>query len=142
MFFNEGDITNMFKTCCILHNMLLDWDGLAGTGQQDEDWIADDKLDLTTMLEEVRKRREDLKKARNPNYRGAPAHPVDSVRISCTITCILPVNGTKSVFIYSITGWLQTMLGTHYHVLLMMTLAGLEALPMMSQCRWRRDMKP
>lgn len=100
MFFNEGDITNMFKTCCILHNMLLDWDGLAGTGQQDEDWIADDKLDLTTMLEEVRKRREDLKKARNPNYRGAPAHPVDSVRISCTITCTLPVNGTNEIGVY------------------------------------------
>ena len=82
MLYHERDITNMFKTCCIMHNVLLDWGGLSGTGQEDEDWIAQDKLDLTALLEEVHKRREEVKRARNPNYRGAPTNTLDSVSLS------------------------------------------------------------
>ena len=29
LFHDEGHISNMFKTCCVLHNILHAWDGLA-----------------------------------------------------------------------------------------------------------------
>ena len=76
---SEKQITTMFKTCCILHNMLLDWDGHASMGQDDDHWIAQDKTDLAEVLENIRARREEVRRARNPNSRGPPTNPVGAV---------------------------------------------------------------
>ncbi len=128
MFFHEKHITNSFKTCCILHNMLLDWDDLGSTGQEDDDWISQDRSDLTTMLEDMKKRREELKRARNPNYRGSPANPIDEVSCNCT-PCHAPylMHGTDHVVVYSIIDRLQIQQGIPSCGRLKMTLAGLEA---------------
>eukprot|EP00965_Chrysotila_dentata_P081125 2677874-Pleurochrysis_carterae.AAC.1 len=32
----------MFKMCCMLHNMLLEFDGLADIGQDEADWTSAD----------------------------------------------------------------------------------------------------
>ena len=76
MFKYEKHITNAFKTCCILHNMLLDWDDLGITGQEDEHWISQDGADLAAMLEDIKKRREAVKRRRNPSYQPSrsPLH--------------------------------------------------------------------
>ena len=37
-------ISNVCRTCCVLHNMLLDHDGLTTIGQLERDWM---KADLT-----------------------------------------------------------------------------------------------
>ena len=68
MFKHEKYITSAFKTYCILHNMLLDWDDLGNTGHEDEHWISQDGAELAAMLEDIKKRREEVKRRRNPNY--------------------------------------------------------------------------
>ena len=41
----EYRIDNVFRMCCILHNRLLHWDGLANIGEFDGDWVSNDLLD-------------------------------------------------------------------------------------------------
>lgn len=81
----EKEITNVFMTCCVLHNMLLDWDGLSDLGNEDEDWILADKRDLAGVLEAIRQRRDELR-ARNPRHRAPPTNSLDTVSaMSCFI---------------------------------------------------------
>jgi len=48
------DMEKIFKTCMIIHNMLLVEDGLDSIGDLDGDWLTED---LTTFLEKSRDRR-------------------------------------------------------------------------------------
>ena len=40
-------IGTIFRCCAILHNMLLDYDGLADIGQEESHWIAQDDMETT-----------------------------------------------------------------------------------------------
>lgn len=44
---DESDIDNMFITCCILHNMLLSWDGLDTAFDNPETWNYPDDEDTS-----------------------------------------------------------------------------------------------
>jgi hypothetical protein len=45
-FYSEHHITNTFKVCCILHNMLLEYHGHLDAGQCPSDWKALDDADV------------------------------------------------------------------------------------------------
>ncbi|KAL1523828.1 hypothetical protein AB1Y20_018749 [Prymnesium parvum] len=45
MFNSRELINNVFKTCCVLHNMLLKHDGFADIGQSERDWILRDEAE-------------------------------------------------------------------------------------------------
>lgn len=49
LFNQEESINNLFKACCVFHNMLLEWDGLADLGTNDEDWIARDSAEVAEV---------------------------------------------------------------------------------------------
>lgn len=42
LFKTEDEITNVFRVCAMLHNRLLEHDGLDGIGKAEEDWLAAD----------------------------------------------------------------------------------------------------
>ena len=101
MFRYEINITNSFKTCCILHNMLLDWDDIGSHGHGEEDWIAQDKSDLTKIMEDIRKRREEVKRPRNPsNRRPPPSNPLDEVSNTSTSSHAPYQIGTDNLSLY------------------------------------------
>jgi hypothetical protein len=49
---HQSDIDNMFWTCCILHNLLIEYDGLDRLWEEDPDAEPDEENDLMTLQEE------------------------------------------------------------------------------------------
>lgn len=127
IFNKEKDITNVFKTCCLLHNMLFDWDGLSDMGHDDADWIAADKRDPTDVLETIRKRRDKLR-ARNPNRRIPPTNSLETVSFNLcqwydmSSCCWLTWNACVRVYI--ITDRSHTAKAIKFLVLSSMTSTG------------------
>jgi hypothetical protein len=52
LFNNESSINSLLKTYCILHKVLMDWDGIPDLGCEDDHWIANGKTDLCDILEQ------------------------------------------------------------------------------------------
>jgi hypothetical protein len=55
LFNKESSINSLFKTCCILHSILMDWDGMSDFGCEDDHWLAHDRADFYDILERLQR---------------------------------------------------------------------------------------